>query len=467
MSSSAATLSNILAQMNQDGEVLQGWDAVMNLLESSVNSFFQEQWKEHTSGSDEMKISEIWCDGIHKVAGKTFTEVTQVEIQLGSPLFQFKGGSNSVTVTQKILGGEVKQGTMVVESGFDPSSCGCKIDDDKVQWQTPVQKIDPSTGPTLNGAVALTQVKGKVTGSHSLALDFAQGAFTLGHLTIHGVKNSTIVDQIKNWFATQEIVYVVASVNFTDVSGQPGLTPTSFQFAVYDSDAGNTIVQILITTDGSAPGTTQINVDEPVPTADGLTCSLMVSSRILYNDVLVKGFNQHGTSFSLVPEPPGSVGEPWHASISPEMHFAGHFSFGSCCDRTTVTYSIYLGGTYAGSTTEGFHLSQHVHTHGNAPVDIDVSANYPVTLSGSGESQQINITPGTPSVHVTGSVESQITSRLQTILNDDLHNSMAGISFTPVTFFALKNLLFPGNLIKMSQAQVPSDLLIVGTFESS
>jgi hypothetical protein len=33
-----------------------------------------------------------------------------------------------------------------------------------------------------------------------------------------------------------------------------------------------------------------------------------------------------------------------------------------------------------------------------------------------------------------------------------------------VTLFALTNLVFPGNLISMSQVQVPADLLIVGTF---
>jgi len=55
-------------------------------------------------------------------------------------------------------------------------------------------------------------------------------------------------------------------------------------------------------------------------------------------------------------------------------------------------------------------------------------------------------------------------SRLQDILNNDIRNSMAGVSFNPVTYFALRNLLFPGNLINMSQVQVPADLLIAGTF---
>lgn len=74
-------------------------------------------------------------------------------------------------------------------------------------------------------------------------------------------------------------------------------------------------------------------------------------------------------------------------------------------------------------------------------VEISVFAAYPVALSGQGEGQQLTITPGTPSVSVTGSVESQIKDTLQSFLDGDFRNGMAGISFAPVTLFALKNLL--------------------------
>lgn len=466
MSTSDATLANLLAQMHQDQEVLQGWDAVMNLLESSVNAFFEEQWKEQSGGGGKMSISTIWCDGVEPFHGEHVTNVTQLQVDLGPPLFQFESGQSSVTVRQDVLDGTSRTGVMEVPASFQPPSCGCEIDDSRVTWNPPVT-IDTSSKPYLSGTVALEQVEGVVSGAHSLVLDFAKGAFTLEHLSVEHVKNETIVDQLKDWFATHAIRYVLASIDFQDVTGQAGFTPTSFKFGVVTTDAGNTIVQLLITTNGTEPPTAQINVDEPVPTADGLTCSLMVSSRILYQDVLVAGFNRHGAAFRLYADPPSSPSGAWTAVISPEMHFSGKFSFGSCCDRTTVTYSIYLGGRYTGSETSGFSLSQHERTEGNVHVEISVSALYPVALSGSGAQQEITIHPGTPSVRVTGSAEGKIKSRLEAILNDDLRGSMAGISFTPVTYFALKNLLFPGNLIKMSQVQVPADLLVVGTFEPS
>lgn len=465
MGSNDATLSNLLAQMYNNQEVLQGWDAVMNLLESSVNQFFQYQWSHQTSNAGKMTIAAIRCENVLPFHGVYITNVTEFSVELGAPLFQFSSGSANVSVTQSILGGSLRLGTMEVPSNFNPSTWKGAYNDPSVTWDAPVA-IDTGAGPNLSGAVALQQIQGVVNAtSHSLILDFAAGAFTLNNLTVSGVNNADIVSQIKNWYATNDIKYILASLDFQNLAGQPALTPTSFQFNVVTTNAGNTVVQLLITTNGSQPSSSTINVNEPIPTADGLTCSLMVSSRILYNDILVAGFNQPSSSFNLVPLGPGGSGQIWRATISPELHFSGSFSFGSCCDRTTVTYSIYLGGIYSGSTTSGFVLRQHETTGGNVHVDIDVYASYPVALSGSGAGQQLTITPGTPTVTVTGSAEGEIKSTLENILNTNFRNGMSGISFSPITYFALKNLLFPGNLIKMNQAQVPGDLLIVGTFQ--
>ncbi len=465
MGSNDATLTNLLAQMYQNQEVLQGWDAVMNLLESSVNQFFQYQWNQQTGSAGAMKIASVWCEGVQPLQGNYFTNVTEFSIELGPPLFQFTSGSAAVTVTQKILGGTLRLGTKTVPSTFNPSTCGCTYDDPSVAWSAPVT-IDLGGNPTLSGTVALQQVQGLVNASaQSLVLDFSKGAFTLNNLSVSGVNNTDLADQLQDWFATNEIRYILASVDLQNYSGQPpSLTPSSFRFNVVTTNAGNTVVQLLITTNGSPPASQIIDVNEPVPTADGLSCSLMVSSRILFSDILAAGFNKPGASFNLVALPPASSSQIWRATIAPELVFSGSFSFGSCCDRTTVTYTIYLGGIYAGSPSSGFILTQNQSTQGNVQVNISVYASYPVALSGSGPGQQFIITPGTPTVSVTGSAEGQIKSTLEGILNTDFRNGMSGISFAPVTVFALKNLLFPGSLITMSQAQVPGDLLIVGTF---
>ena len=455
------TLDYLLGQMAQDKEVLNGWDAVLNVLESAVNAFFQAQYATMTSGSGEMTISQVFCGPPLDSPHGTYCVVTQFTFTLAAPHFAFTGGSNTVTVSQAITSGSTCSGTMAVTSEFQPASCGCTPNDDRVTWG-PVQPIAVGSNPSISAAVPLTSVTGLIdANTHTVVLDFANGAFTVTNVTIDGVTSQQLADQIRSWFATHGVKYQVASVDFG--SGTiAALTPTQFELNVLQTNSGNIVVQFLITTDGS-PASGMPIVLEPVPTASGYSCSLMINSRIVFSDILCAGFNAAGKPFSLYPQSP-SASEGYSAYIAPPLHFSGSFSYGSCCDKTTVTYSLYLGGSYSGTATDGFFLYQSITPSGNVGNTITVAANNPVSLSGSGASQAIQITPQAPIVNVTGGASGTINSELQAILSSDFTGAMAGISFGPITYFALKNVLFPGNLLTMSVVQVPTDLLIVGNF---
>lgn len=457
------TLDYLLGQMAQDKEVLNGSDAVLNVLESAINSFFQSQFSTLTSGSGQMTVARVFCGPKLNSPHGSYSTVTQFSFTLGAPSFAFAGGSNTVTVQQAIVSGSTKSGTMPVDDGFQPSACGCTPNDPRVTWGSE-QQVNVGDHPSITAQVGLTTVTGIINAdTHTVVLDFAEGAFTLNNLAVDGVSATELANQIKNWFATNEVRYQIASFDFAQGSSIPALTPTQFRLNVITTNAGNTIVQILIVTNGS-PASGDPIVTEPIPTASGYTCTLMIHSRIVFSDILCAGFNGAGKPFRLYPQSQ-SVSEGYSAYIAPKMHFSGSFSYGSCCDKHTVTYSIYLGGTYAGSKTNGFHLSQSVTPSGNVGSTISVSANNPVSLSGSAEQQAIRITPQTPQVSVTGGASGTINSKLQAILANDFTSAMAGISFGPVTYFALRSVLFPGNLMKMSVVQVPTDLVIVGTFE--
>lgn len=455
------TLTYLLNQMYQDKEVLNGWDAVLNVLESAINQFFQAQYQAKTSG--QMTIAQVFCGPRLTSPHGAYCVVTQFSFTLGPPNFVFTGNSNTVTVTQAILSGSTRSGTMDVDAGFQPASCGCVPNDPRVTWG-PVQGIDVGNHPTITATVPLTSVTGLINPTtHTIVLDFATGAFTVNNVTLQGVTSQQLSDQIKSWFATHDITYQLASLDFSDGSSNPALTPTQFRFNVIQTNSGNIIVQLLITTNGSPAAGIPI-VLEPVPTASGYTCSLMISSRIVFSNILCAGFNAAGKPFQLYPQS-GSGTQGYSAYIAPQMHFAGSFSFGNCCDRTTVTYSIYLGGTYTGTATNGFFLYQSVTPSGNIGNTITVTANNPVSLTGTGPSQSIQITPQAPNVSSTGGGSDQINSQLQSILSSDFQTAMAGISFSSVSYFALRNVLFPGNMLCMGVVQVPTDLLIVGTFQ--
>src|SRR5205085_10480792 len=204
---------NLLAQMTQDQEVLQGWDAVMNLLESSMNEFLQAQWSQHTNGSGQMTIKTIWAEGVQPIAGKYFTNVHEFSFVLGAPLFQFPNGQANVSVTQAIQSGSYRSGTLIVPSNFDPATANLPYDDPNVDWSSPATTVTSAANATINGSVSVQQVRGIVNASptvFSLILDFAQGAFTLNNLTVSGVSNSDFSAQLKDWFGTNKIQYLLS-----------------------------------------------------------------------------------------------------------------------------------------------------------------------------------------------------------------------------------------------------------------
>jgi hypothetical protein len=460
---SAPTLDYLLGQMAQDKEVLNGWDAVLNVLESSINTFFQTQFQNMTSGSQKMAVSLVSCGPRVPSPHGDYSQVTQFSFTLGPPSFVFTGGSNTVTVTQAIVSGSTRAGTLPVNSGFQPASCGCVPDDSRVDW-APAQSIDIGAHPTVSAQVQLTSVTGLINATtHTVVLDFANGAFTVNNVKLGGVTSQDLSNQMKSWFSTHGVKYQLASLDFSPSGSIPSLTPTQFRFNVVKTNSGNIIVQLLITTNGRPAAGIPI-VLEPIPTASGYTCTLMISSRIVFTDILCAGFNSAGKPFKIYSQS-SSPAQGYNAYIAPPMHFSGSFSYGSCCNRTTVTYNLYLGGTYSGTATNGFYLYQSITPSGNVGNTITVSGNNPVSLVGTGASQSIKINAQTPSVNVTGGASDTINNQLQQILSGDFQGAMAGISFGAVTYFALRNVLFPGNLINMGVVQVPTDLVIAGTFQ--
>src|SRR3954453_24195735 len=231
------TPSYLLGQMAQDKEVLNGWDAVLNVVESSINTFFQTQFRSMTSGSQQMTISQVFCGPRLTSPHGDYCVVTQFAFTLSAPSFVFTGGSNTVTVTQAIISGSTRSGSMPVAAGFQPASCGCTPNDSRVTWG-PVQSIDVGAHPAVSAKVQLTSVTGLINATtHTVVLDFANGAFIVRNIALQGVSSQQLSDQIKSWFATHGVKYQVASLDFSAFASIPSLTPTRFQFNVLKTNS--------------------------------------------------------------------------------------------------------------------------------------------------------------------------------------------------------------------------------------
>jgi hypothetical protein len=119
------TLASLEAQMYQNQEVLQGWDAAFSVLVGPVNAFLFQQFQQHTKDSNNlMTVASYYCENVLPFHGTYFTNVTKLNFQLSNPLLEFIPGNDSVTVTQNIVSGSVDSGTLeVAQTGFDPSKC--------------------------------------------------------------------------------------------------------------------------------------------------------------------------------------------------------------------------------------------------------------------------------------------------------------------------------------------------------
>jgi hypothetical protein len=115
----------------------------------------------------------------------------------------------------------------------------------------------------------------------------------------------------------------------------------------------------------------------------------------------------------------------------------------------------------------------------NVDVNVSMTGDYPILIAGQEDLQTIQISDVPPSVNVdntdlkpTGACEcndNDLKIKVRDLLRDKIpaaiKSQMAGITFQAISVFALYNLLFPAKeFIKMDEAYVPGDLLVLGHF---
>ena len=107
---------------------------------------------------------------------------------------------------------------------------------------------------------------------------------------------------------------------------------------------------------------------------------------------------------------------------------------------------------------------------------LNISADIPLSISGSGREQTIKFSLTNKDVsiggHLSGGGPCGCGDDLQATFNQQLNSQLPGqitnqvnVSFNDVSVFALKNRLFPAdNYINLNAIHVPGDVLITGTF---
>lgn len=505
------SLSDLLNNMYTAQAVLKGWDAVFNVMEDPVNAFLAQQYEALFKGQT-MPIDFGFCTGPIPFQGQYIGTYNKFHIDLGGPLLQFEQNNHSfVTVKQAIKSGYTQVGSKSVAADWDPSKAS--MNDPGVDWGAQTQ-IDVSNSPYVQGSVALSQVQGLVqpakqgSTTQSVVLHFAQGSFVAKDLKVT-TDNANLNNQLTNWFVTNPITYIVNTVDFSNITLLPALTPTKFLLNVLTTNSKKNILQQFITTNGTQQSNLTINANEPIP--DSYDCSLMVNTKVMFQDIFVQSFNQGSTNVLVSALDPGNDFSAWSAQIrsgtvTGTVNFSnsGNTQYRMSSSGNSIEWDIsglqfmptpMLAVKLNYQTTKSqyfearqWYSSEYGGSWGSwnghsVNVNVVLTGDYPLTVKNSGEyagkNQTIQLQSTPPNVDVsntslqpTGPCECNDHDLQITVLNElakdipgALQAQMASIKFTAISLFALESLLFPGgSLITMDAAYVPGDLLVVGHF---
>jgi len=409
--------------------------------------------------------------------------------------------------------------------GLEPNAIRKVTIDGKVKLELEYyeNKIPLSGTGILQAVLKIEQVKGLVKNNQeilSVILDMAKGTFEANLIEIEMSDEQKIAfsDAVKAYFVEHAVIFIINSLDLSGIATLPDLRPNQFYFKTLKTQKGNDILQLFIQTNKRetfdySQTFINSNVSDPIP--QGSETSLMINSRIFFGSVL-PGSIQSG--WKIIGNDPNDGSKSWDGQFSTAI-IQGDIDLSNVDTKAhvigyTTTWYTYepTGGNPASWSLEGmtvkptnkkqmdlgydglnkFYFTQNydsafsnygriIHSYGsnqlNTEIGLKITAPMPILITGSGRDQNIKIDISDKSVSVEArtsgggpcgcdDIDAQINSQLRAVL-PQLIASKLNVSFDSISVFALKNLLFPSkNYIKLNEAYIPGDMLIIGSFET-
>lgn len=465
---------------------LLGWDAVFSYSEEKVNEFLAAEYAILKKADAGHLVIPPRTDKTPPNQQGNWTETTW-SMTLGAPRVQFQSGNNETANVFLDIVAATYEEDLVHPNGERDLIFG------------PLGTLP--AGASIQGNVNMETATGTVSTQHAVVIDLASGAWQSPAV---GTGNP----YFNTFLATQLAGVTSYSLGTLDVTANPtlaALTPTSFQFNIQATVSGRMLLQLFIVTDGTAPKAMSMDhVPEPVPA--GQDCSLILSSRVLFQHIVPQSFAQGNSFLQMAGTAPSDTNASWAATatggsisvpvdLGPSGDNEGNMRVGgpSVIDMTGLTvgagtapgYSMALA--YSGTAAQNFQIyaCSEGHYQGeclgggwdddSVAVTTTLSTLLPVAVNGTGQEQELQISVSGTSLTASGAINSGHCSdgSLQSTLLD-AYRTAAGsaipaavsVAFPSLSFFALKNLLFPAaNMVNMeSPTYAPGDLVILGTF---
>lgn len=481
-----ASRYTVLRQMFKRS-VLKGWDVVFNYTEEKINDLLLAQYNDRKSNPQFVYSIPERTDEVTAPDTGIITR-TKWNMDLGAPRIQFlANNSQYCEIYMEILGGSYEYG--VVINGVYTKITGQPL----------------SKGTHIKGNVKLEKLAGTVDSHCSVAVNLSSGAFDTQGLEIT-VPNPLFDGIVSDYFKGLSTKYVIGTLDLANHATLNALTPRSFFFHVLQTNSKLNILQLFIATDKADVNkltATGIDVDEPIPEDYG--CSLMISSRILFDQIMQQGF-QNSSTFTIQGVQPADAFAAWESKIingSINGNFVSsnkHIRISENSSQVVLnmeglsfapeetTYGLVMSYSRTENRVFQFYTRHGHYCAGEAwdtyswddyslNVTVSVSGLLSIGVSGTGQEQQVQILAPVSSINISGALASggacscddrqlqqEFLEQLQKQLPDQIR-AQVDVPFRSVSLFALKNLLFPGeNIVDLKAAYAPGDLVIFGSF---
>ncbi|AZE51336.1 hypothetical protein C4K04_5698 [Pseudomonas chlororaphis] len=493
----------LLQHMYTQGSCTNGWDVVFNMGLNEINDALKDQYTNLKQRPEFSNTIEI------ETSSEEYPNVTVIDrftIEYGYPLLSFNtNNSTDAKLEMAILKGEVQKCSKI---GDNPEKCNSP---------------ESISGETLTAFVPMSKTAGTITvegQQHNVLkvqLEMASGAFSLDKLELSDATKVAFNKQVKEYFASHEIVFLINQLDLTNIPTLEALKPKNFVFKPLQTPSGNQMLQLFIMTGNrELPSYSQAflnNVPEPLP--QGYSSSMIIKSERVFRDVLPQSLATSGWTLQGVD--PGNPAKAWSAKFTaasvtatvdlsmlnrtvPSQYALREYSYWmpdgnnvqwSLADmKLTVQSSGQL--LYGGRRSQSMQYIERVtltvvpclfgnctQTFDNTlstDVSIDAIAAMPLAVSGSGREQSIDIAMEGEGVAVSGKLsgggpsgsddlEAQVNQRIKDQIPPQIKRKLS-IKFDAISVFALKNLLFPNdNYITFDACAIPGDLLLLGNFD--
>lgn len=441
-------MAALLAALQENPSVPEGWDVVLNLSQPAMQSLVQNNWRA-VSPPDQTHslrwLAAAAVDGQH--------QVVEVTTQLPPPTVGLSVDGQSVQIDFAIDSGTQRAGQAPADLVARLPDHHSVLASGGVSWMEPVA-ITQQSPLQLAGSIPVAVERAADGRSFAIGLNLAAGHLALSGA---GIADEAVGQSPSQWLAAHRFDGRIANLTAPDGAGATVLTPAKVTARVATSHQGQPVLQILT---GASAGATVPPASAPAPHPGDYDFSLLVSSKAAMA-MIANGYNLGTGIIKLASVPPQDGQVHWFVEVHEPMVFEG--TFGNQNGDVYLTDSAKLFMRFGGSPDQDLKLFTYIDPSSTVQLQLELAAHYPTQISGTGTGQVVGLQEGAQSVTGHGFYEAIVQPQLATFLNGDIRSDMSKVRMTPLSDLALRDLSLSGHGLQFEIAALPAELVVAGS----